>query len=972
MLIQKNSPVKAEETNPLKIEKIIGLSKEPGTFRKAQGLAVAKDGTIFIGDTGESQIEVYDANYKYLRTIGSLGTGIDQFQYIENIHLDEDENLYVLDSYLGCIKVFTKDGAFLRKIGRKGDEDDQFDSPHDFAFLATGDILVIGFCEGFKVFTKDGKFVKKLEFVDENERSFGCPNCITIDLDGNLYIGAVVSDIYKFKFLKFNALGLFLGEFLIEEQFLETFPTTSLMLSIVGQDLFFSDSNSIKRYKLIEKGTKPATYTETIADEVKGKTIDKTSVIDATGLVCSTDKIYYLDNKINRLIVLSNKKEILGSIESSIKEYGYLYPENEIPKNVLSSPMGITIGPDNLIYVTNINLKKVSIYNSEWQEIKSVGKPVLGNKKQLGELICPNDVAVNKNGIVFVSDGDAYGKSDCSIEVFDKENKPFMSIPIITGIPMGLDFDTRGNLVVVTQFLDLVEVYDISKISEKKVTKKKKYNVDLIGSFEVIVDKNDNMIVSSWVNRKIQWINSKGVLYQKIDIEDNEDDCPIQYPKGLSLEVNSDLYVVDQNFFTNGKILKFSQKAGLIWKSDLFWYGLTGITMDSQGKLYVTDEFHNVILVLSDSTAAPPVPKEPTTDESNATFSFSVDKPEVTEQDTFTLSVNVDQLDKAASIDLTLQYPDSLLQVESCRLGELLKSQSFESPSTLKKPGSIQIKSSTKNHQEASGSGVLLELTLKAIKLGLAYFDFGDITLQNSKGEKVSYTGKTALSVVIKPRAPAPPSLTMKQIPKVVYDPDLQIEGVTDPHATVTINQKEVTVQSDGSFQALVTLTKGVNTIKVEATNQFGDKSTETIVVTRKERIVIVLLIGSKTMVVNGQPEAFDAPPYIDKKSGRTMVPIRAITQTIGATISFDTKEQKITISVEDTLITLWIGKPIAHVNGVGIPIDTEKAVSPVIVGGRTFVPLRFVAESFKFKVEWDSKAQKITLRYPDPGKEQK
>lgn len=76
--------VKAEEKNPLKIEKIIGLSKEPGTFRKAQGLAVTKDGTIFIGDTGESQIEVYDANNKYLRTIGSLGTGEDQFQYIQN------------------------------------------------------------------------------------------------------------------------------------------------------------------------------------------------------------------------------------------------------------------------------------------------------------------------------------------------------------------------------------------------------------------------------------------------------------------------------------------------------------------------------------------------------------------------------------------------------------------------------------------------------------------------------------------------------------------------------------------------------------------------------------------------------------------------------------------------------------------------------------------------------------------------
>jgi hypothetical protein len=95
------------------------------------------------------------------------------------------------------------------------------------------------------------------------------------------------------------------------------------------------------------------------------------------------------------------------------------------------------------------------------------------------------------------------------------------------------------------------------------------------------------------------------------------------------------------------------------------------------------------------------------------------------------------------------------------------------------------------------------------------------------------------------------------------------------------------------------------------------------------------------------------------------MVPIRAVTQSIGATIAFDKVEQKIVISVEDATVTLWIGKPQALINGVEVPIDGERSVSPVIVKGRTFVPLRFVAESFNFQVQWDPKAQKITLSYP-------
>jgi hypothetical protein len=351
--------------------------------------------------------------------------------------------------------------------------------------------------------------------------------------------------------------------------------------------------------------------------------------------------------------------------------------------------------------------------------------------------------------------------------------------------------------------------------------------------------------------------------------------------------------------------------------------------------------------------------------ESNASFSFTIDKPEATEQDTFTLSVNVDQLDKAASIDMTLSYPDALLQVESCGLGDLLKSQSFDSPSMLKKPGTIQIKSSSRDHQESTGSGVLFELKLKAKKSGLVLLDFGEITLLNKKGEKVSYAGKTALSVVIKPRIPSPPPLTIKPVPKVVYDSDLQIEGLTNPGINVMINRKEVTVNEDGSFQTKINLTIGVNTIKVEASNQFGDKSTETIVVTRKERITISLTIGSKTMVVNAHQLVLDAEPFIDKSSGRTMIPLRAIAEAIGSAVSFYAKEQRIEIQKDSVLIQLWIGKPNAIVNGKDVPIDQGGKVSPVIVKGRTFVPLRFVAETFEFKVDWDAKTQGITLTYP-------
>ncbi len=106
-----------------------------------------------------------------------------------------------------------------------------------------------------------------------------------------------------------------------------------------------------------------------------------------------------------------------------------------------------------------------------------------------------------------------------------------------------------------------------------------------------------------------------------------------------------------------------------------------------------------------------------------------------------------------------------------------------------------------------------------------------------------------------------------------------------------------------------------------------------------------------------------------DKNSGRTLVPIRAVVEAIEGKIEWNDKERKVTITKENIKIELWIGKTIALVNGKEVKIDPEKPVTPMIVSGRTFLPLRFVAENLGFKVDWEASTQTITLTYPNPNK---
>ncbi|MGB9666496.1 MAG: stalk domain-containing protein [Candidatus Cryosericum sp.] len=129
--------------------------------------------------------------------------------------------------------------------------------------------------------------------------------------------------------------------------------------------------------------------------------------------------------------------------------------------------------------------------------------------------------------------------------------------------------------------------------------------------------------------------------------------------------------------------------------------------------------------------------------------------------------------------------------------------------------------------------------------------------------------------------------------------------------------------------------------------------------------VTITLTIDSPTMTVNGVSQQLDAAPMI--QDGRTLVPIRAIVEAIGGSISFDAKDGKgrVDIILNSTTLSLWIGSGTARLNGKNVPIDASNAkVVPIIKSGRTYLPFRFVGESLGCDVSWDGASRVVTLVY--------
>jgi len=131
----------------------------------------------------------------------------------------------------------------------------------------------------------------------------------------------------------------------------------------------------------------------------------------------------------------------------------------------------------------------------------------------------------------------------------------------------------------------------------------------------------------------------------------------------------------------------------------------------------------------------------------------------------------------------------------------------------------------------------------------------------------------------------------------------------------------------------------------------------------------IKLLIGNASMSVNGVQQPIDpegTKPVI--VAGRTLVPIRAVIEAFGGSVAWESSTRKVTVTLGKDSLDLWIDKPQASLNGIVLAIDAaNSAVVPVIMNGRTMLPLRFVAESLGIDVQYADATKMITLTFTKP-----
>ncbi len=113
------------------------------------------------------------------------------------------------------------------------------------------------------------------------------------------------------------------------------------------------------------------------------------------------------------------------------------------------------------------------------------------------------------------------------------------------------------------------------------------------------------------------------------------------------------------------------------------------------------------------------------------------------------------------------------------------------------------------------------------------------------------------------------------------------------------------------------------------------------------------------TLKLNGKVIQTDVPPVI--LEGRTLVPVRVISESAGARVDWDAEEYEVTVTTQDKIVKLKINSDQMLINDKNISLD----VPAKIINDRTMVPVRAIGESLGLEVGWDAATYTVLLDYP-------
>jgi len=204
-----------------------------------------------------------------------------------------------------------------------------------------------------------------------------------------------------------------------------------------------------------------------------------------------------------------------------------------------------------------------------------------------------------------------------------------------------------------------------------------------------------------------------------------------------------------------------------------------------------------------------------------------------------------------------------------------------------------------------------------------------------------------------------PPDIIVDAFEQVVDGTEYEIVGRVEPGSKVWVNGKEAEVVND-YFRVTVPLNEAPSftEVRIEAEDAAGNKTAlEPMRIENVHKLMIWVQQDNLTMIRDGVEMQLTAAPANIK--GSMMLPFRGIAeQGFGAEVEWIAETKTVIMILGQIRVELVIGSTTALVNGKEVTMTAPAQV----VGGSTFVPLRFVGEAFGAEVLYNAQDRSVDI----------
>jgi len=432
-------------------------------FRFPYGIAFDSAGRVYVGDTDNHRIQIFNNSGVYSATLGTTGicgAANDQFCYPRGLATDNADRIYVADTGNHRVQIYDANWNYLTTLGTTstcGQANTQFCSPYDVEIGPDGKVYVADMDNNrVQIFTSypSLSYLATLGVTREwggDNNHFSTPTGVAVDNSGNIY----VADDFNDRVQMFNSSRTYVRTFGVTDVPYLTDarhfynPTDAaadpsgnlIILEDQGQRLIKLNTNGVPQFVIGDPGN-PGGGQDRFCWP-KGVATD------------SAGRIYVADDCNHRIQIYTS-----DGVYSTTIGIGYGAENNQF-----NSPQDVAVGANGYIYVADTNNHRIQVYDNSRNYITTLGETGISGSDN-AHFNAPRGVAVDQADNIYVADTSNIRVQKCTL------SGVCSTFAGVTGEwgddfghfsePDGVAVDNEGRVYVVDQHNRRVQVFDQS------------------------------------------------------------------------------------------------------------------------------------------------------------------------------------------------------------------------------------------------------------------------------------------------------------------------------------------------------------------------------------------------------------------------------------------------------------------------------------------------------------------------------